>query len=205
MHRTFIAIPLSDDTRAALRPLARTLEAEMPAGAFAFLDPENWHITLSFLGDQSDEEVGQVVAALPSLVPMLGMPSEVHFDRIAYWPNNEDPSAIALVGSGDASAVLGEVRDILEDGLIAHEVRFRPDNRRFVTHITLAKRTLGRSGGTPGLAKESVLLPELEQVADITVTPESVTYFESYPEKGKPRYELLASEVVIERGDNEVI
>ncbi len=185
MHRTFIAIPVSDDTKAALIPLVHQLEEQMPVGAFRFLDPESWHITLSFLGDQSDEEVGQVVSALPSVVPMLGMPPEVHFERLIYWPDAENPSALVAVGDSEASAALGEVREILEDGLIAHEVRFRPDNRRFTAHITVAKRT-----------KESVLLPELDMPIDVICAPELVEYLESYSEKGESRYEVLAGEPV---------
>lgn len=188
MHRTFIAIPVTDDAKAALIPLVQKLEEEMPAGAFRFLDPESWHITLSFLGDQSDEEVGQVVAALPSVVPMLGMPEEVRFEKLAYWPDEQNPSALVAVGDHETSLALGEVREILEDGLIAHEVRFRPDNRRFTAHITVAKRT-----------KESVLLPELEMPIDVVCVPEMVEYLESYPEKGEARYEVLSSEPAQER------
>jgi len=185
MHRTFIAIPLPDDARAVLRPLVKNIEADMPSGAFRFLNPEDWHVTLSFLGDQDDEGVGQVVSALPSIVPMLMVPEEVHFERIMYMPDAENPSIIALVGNAAASAQLGEVRDMLEDGLITHEARFRPDNRRFVAHITIARRT-----------KESVLLPELMQSTDIVLRPDSIGVFESVQEKGESQYELLASEPV---------
>src|SRR5688500_12902247 len=183
LHRTFIAIPLPDDARTALRPLATKIEGLLPVGAFRLLAPEDWHITLSFLGDQDDEGVGRVVTALPSLVPMLDVPVELSFDRIVYSPNANDPSLIALMGTQETSALLGEVRDDLENGLIAHEAQFRPDNRRFMAHITLARRT-----------KESVLLPELDERADLLVIPGSVDVLESFPQENGSLYEVLASE-----------
>lgn len=185
MHRTFIAIPLPGDARVALRPFVKKIEEEMPKDAFRFLDPESWHITLSFLGDQDDEGVGRVVSALPSIVPMLMVPGEVRFDSITYSPNAENPSMIVVMGDMTASAELGEVRDMLEDGLITHEARFRPDNRRFMAHITIARRT-----------KESVLLPELQEAIDVMVCPETIDVLESISEKGQSHYELLASEPV---------
>lgn len=180
MHRTFIAIPLSADARASLKPLVQKIEARMPENAFRFLDPESWHITLSFLGDQDDEGVGQVVSALPSIVPMLEVPQEVRFEKIAYSPDADDPSSIAVMGDTASSATLGETRDMLEDGLISHEANFRPDNRRFSTHITIARRT-----------KESVLLPEVEEAVELIVMPESIDLYESFH---NGQYELLASE-----------
>lgn len=185
MHRTFIAIPLPADARTALRPFVKKIEEQMPKDAFRFLDPDSWHITLSFLGDQDDEGVGRVVSALPSIVPMLMVPEEVRFDRVSYSPSTDNPSMIVVTGDATASAELGEVRDMLEDGLITHEARFRPDNRRFMAHITVARRT-----------KESVLLPELDEAVDVVVCPETIDVLESVLVKGGAQYEVLASEPV---------
>lgn len=185
LHRTFIAIPLPADARATLRPIVKKLEDIMPPQSFIFLPPEEWHITISFLGNQDDEGVGRVVSALPSIAPMLEVPAEVHFEKIVYGSSSDDPSTIIVMGDEIASASLGEVRDILEDGLIAHEAQFRPDNRRFSAHITLARRT-----------KESVLLPELDEVIDLMVSPETIDVLESVVSKEGMVYEVLASEPV---------
>jgi 2'-5' RNA ligase len=185
IHRTFIAVPLPVDARTALRPFVKKIEEQMPKDAFRFLDSESWHITLSFLGDQDDEGVGRVVSALPSIVPMLMVPEEVCFEKIVYSPSADNPSTIVVMGDVAASAELGEVRDMLEDGLITHEARFRPDNRRFMAHITIARRT-----------KESVLLPELDEAVDIVVRPETIDVLESVVVKGGSQYEVLASEAI---------
>ncbi len=183
LHRTFIAIPVSDDARQTLMPLVAKIKALLPEGSFRFLPPEDWHITLSFLGDQDDAGVGQVVAALPQIASQLELPEELAFERIAYFPKADDPSMIALVGSREVSVQLGEVRDALEDGLIAAQARFRPDNRRFTAHVTLARRT-----------KESVLLPELDEPVDVLVVPGSIDLLESFSQGNGSSYELLASE-----------
>ncbi len=185
MHRTFIAIPIPIGARTALRSFVKKLQEIMPEEAFAFLGPESWHITLSFLGNQDDEGVGRVVSALPSITPMLTVPAEIVFERIIYSPNADDPSMIVAVGSETASAQLEEMRDALEDGLIAHEARFRPDNRRFMAHITLARRT-----------KVSVVLPEVNESVRVVVFPEFLNIYESVMAKGERHYELLASEAL---------
>lgn len=192
MHRTFIAIPTSQQLRLYIRSQQERLQGLFGEGGFRFINPDDTHLTISFLGDQTDEEVGETVSALTSIAPMLVLPEEIYFERITYWPNSENPSLIVLVADSASTEALSEVREDVENGLLAHEVKFRPDNRRFMAHITLARRTLGRSGA-PGLAKESVLLPELDESVSVSLVPASIDLYESHLGKSDAQYELLMS------------
>jgi len=62
MPRAFVAIPLSDRARSAvsaqvnrLRPLSKSV---------TWVPPDNLHITLHFLGDQTEQQLADVMAAL---------------------------------------------------------------------------------------------------------------------------------------------
>lgn len=182
MHRTFIAIPASQQLRSYIRSKQDQLKSLFSEGGFRFMNPDDAHLTISFLGDQTDEEVGETVSALTSIAPMLVLPEEVHFERITYWPNSENPSLIVLVADASSTEALSEVREDVENGLLAHEVKFRPDNRRFVAHITLARRT-----------KESALLPELNEPVSVSLVPTSIDFYESHLGKDDSHYELLMS------------
>lgn len=182
MHRTFIAIPVSPEARSSIEALRSQLKAMLSEGGFVFLSDEDLHLTLSFLGDQADEDVGETASALGAVAPMLVFPEEIKFDRVAYLPSAEDPTVIALIADEQSNEQLAQVRDDLENGLLAHEVRFRPDNRAFRAHVTLARRT-----------RDSVLLPEIDRAAQVRFVPEAISFFETRTQKGESRYEVLMS------------
>ncbi|HKA63803.1 MAG TPA: 2'-5' RNA ligase family protein, partial [Methylomirabilota bacterium] len=62
MIRSFVAILLPDDLRESI---AATIEMLRPLGtAVAWVPPQNLHVTLQFLGNQTEDRLAEAAAAL---------------------------------------------------------------------------------------------------------------------------------------------
>lgn len=164
--RIFIAINLPKQIREALEKEIAGLVLKLPESV-RFTPPEFLHFTLAFLGDQSDEDVGWVVAALQEVVPQFA-PPEIRFDRIVYGPLGRAPRMIWAVADEETSVALGEIKMALEDALASRGVRFERETRKYLGHLTLARFER---------AKE---LPEIETPFQSTFTPETVDLMESH-------------------------
>ncbi|MCS7209103.1 MAG: hypothetical protein NZ874_05965, partial [Fimbriimonadales bacterium] len=62
--RLFVAALISEEVRAALAQARQTLERAVPDRALRWVAPENYHITLLFLGEQPEERVPEIVQAM---------------------------------------------------------------------------------------------------------------------------------------------
>lgn len=121
MARLFIAAWPSDEAVSELRTLPRK-----PRRGVRFVDPDQWHITLRFLGEADPDEVGACLEALES------RPRTVHLgpgvDLLA-----ERSLVVPVTGVDDLAA---EIED--RTGHLGESPR-----RRFRGHLTLARLTRG--------------------------------------------------------------
>jgi 2'-5' RNA ligase len=130
MPRLFTALELPSDVAAALA-LSR-------GGLFGarWIDPENYHITLRFIGDIDARLADEVADALDDVSRMR---APVSFEALT-WFGGDKPRAIVAKVKPTA-----ELTDLAAD----HERRFRrlglpAETRNFTPHVTLA-RTRGVS------------------------------------------------------------
>ena len=61
--RSFIAVDVDD----ALKARIRNVQSRISEGKIKFVEPENLHFTLKFLGEITDEKAGAVTAALKEI------------------------------------------------------------------------------------------------------------------------------------------
>jgi RNA 2',3'-cyclic 3'-phosphodiesterase len=115
--RLFIAVWPPDHVAEALRALHRKDERGV-----RFVPPDNWHVTLRFLGDADERAASDALdrAALPSAQARLGPAVDVLAQRALVVP----VSGVDAL----AAAVIGATRRIGE-----------PPGRRFVGHLTIAR------------------------------------------------------------------
>jgi 2'-5' RNA ligase len=123
--RSFIALPLPEDTREALTRLTEDLESGRPVA------PENFHLTLAFLGDQST----QTLALLDEGLRDIAAPSfEMELQGLDLFGGRQPRAVYAAVTATDALTTLRrKVRLAVRDaGIDLPRERFRP-------HVTLAR------------------------------------------------------------------
>lgn len=145
MRRIFIAINLPEEIKKKISQIVAELSEDankyFKPGEMRFLPPENWHLTISFLGGQSDEALDGIIVSMKEIVADFSLP-EIEFENVILAPPNKTPRMIWLLGTERTSKSLGQLKDRLEDLLIENGVRFKSEARKYSAHITLAKFSL---------------------------------------------------------------
>lgn len=126
-QRLFIALTLPSAVRDVLATLPRKL-----AGV-SWTPPEQWHLTLRFLGDVPVQQTGRVVEQLgtvhvePFLLPVEG---------VGTFPPNRPPRVV-WVGTGSGHPRLFQLRQRIDDAVLTAGINL--DVRTFHPHVTLAR------------------------------------------------------------------
>lgn len=140
--RTFVALPIPADRRAALAALQREIAGEWPGIRWA--DPAGLHLTLAFLGDLADDrqaEVGRAVAMAAAGASPFGL----EIARVGAFPAPRRPR---VVWAGVEGPDLPRL-DALQRAVVAElrAIGLAPADPRFHPHITLGRPRPGRARG----------------------------------------------------------
>ena len=143
--RSFLAIELSESLKREALSFVETIQNQYPA--FRFLPPQNWHLTLHFLGHITPEEVKILQLALPKTVAEI-KPFSVSLEGLGAFPK-EHPHILWLGVAGDTSALLA-LKKRCDQAL--EKLDFQIETRPYQPHITIAR--------LKGQAPRSFLKPE---------------------------------------------
>ena len=128
--------------------LAETTQSVVLAAGGRPVPPENFHVTLAFLGLVPEARISQVEAIAHEVARA---PVQVIFDAIEYWKKPKLICATARpAAAGNASA--GTLAGALKSHLTG--AGFTPDLKPFRAHVTLARNV---PHGTHDRAIQSVL------------------------------------------------
>jgi 2'-5' RNA ligase len=126
MPRLFIALTLPDPVKRSLEPLASGL------GDVRWLDPEQQHLTLRFIGELDNGRLEELAEAL-GLVE--GSPFELGLEGLGHFPPRGEPQ---VLWTGVAkSPELASLRRRIDRTLAA--IGLPPEGRKFTPHVTLAR------------------------------------------------------------------
>ena len=124
--RLFVAITLPDEQRAQLATLANGLPGAR------WVNEENLHLTLRFLGELDGGQAADVDEALAGLrVPGF----ELQLEGVSHF--GEGRKLRSLWAGVQPNPVLDRLHDKIEQALI--RVGLSPEKRKFRPHITLAR------------------------------------------------------------------
>ncbi|MHB9019353.1 MAG: RNA 2',3'-cyclic phosphodiesterase [Minisyncoccota bacterium] len=151
MKRLFLAINIPKDIKQKISKKKDLLESLIPG--IRFVGEENWHLTLVFLGQQGDEALLPIIRSMKDIVSSFACP-EINFTGISYGPLKGTPRMIWINGDEKTSRALSTLKVSLEDELVKNKVRFKLENREFLSHITLAKFSETLRNELPELSDE---------------------------------------------------
>ena len=139
--RLFVAITLAEGIKSPLSALQREWRERLRHPSISWTRPENFHLTLRFLGDVPSNQLDDLTAALAGAVaPQAPMRLEVV--GLGCFPNLRRPR-ILWAGVRDEAGELAELaRRIVET---TNSFSSKPAEERFTGHLTLAR--VGRVGG----------------------------------------------------------
>ncbi len=176
-RRVFIGINLPKEVTAKINRSVEELGALFDEDAARFSPPENWHITVNFLGSQDEQEINLILQGMQTVAEEFTAP-EIQLEKIAYGPSD----MIWLTGSKETSKALGKLQNRLWDVLNGLGVRFKEDRRAFNAHITLGKIT-----------KFMEVLPDIEKKISAEFSPVTMDLMESTPGNTGSQYDVLSS------------
>jgi 2'-5' RNA ligase len=176
--RTFIAIEVTAEIRAKATRLIAQLD--VPDARIKWVEPENLHLTMVFLGDVEMNELPQVCKLTEAAVADFS-PIDVSVRGAGAFPDAHRPRTLWLaVNEGAEPLVL--LHQSLEQQLA--QMGYRPEHRRFRPHLTLGRVRQGS-------AALALRLKEQAQYEAGRMEVDEVTIFSSTLGRSGPKYEPL--------------
>ena len=175
-RRIFIAVDLETEVRhGLLAHLDASLSGKQLPGSAP--PPENWHITLRFLGKLDERTYDTVLGRLDEAD--LGGPFEIAFAGLGAFPRPARATVLWL-GIGRGGEELGDLAGAVEGAVVT--AGFMPEERPFHPHITLSR-----------IRPHQDVRPLIANVPEFGArqTVAAVTVFESHLGRGPAVYEPL--------------
>ncbi len=132
--RSFIAVELPQEIKVELG----RLEDRLASGSHApvkWVDPDNMHLTLKFLGNISPGMTGRITSVIEESVRETH-PLNLEIRGLGVFPN---PRRVQIVWVGLSGEIdrLGQLQKRIESGLVP--LGFKAESRGFTPHLTLAR------------------------------------------------------------------
>jgi 2'-5' RNA ligase len=168
LRRLFFALWPADATREALRRETRTVVRHCGGKP---VTPENYHVTLAFLGNVPDERLNAITTAAGALaVPAF----DLTLDRYGWF----DAAQVLWLGCADAPTPLRGLAAELRH-LMAEIAELPTDLRPFHPHLTLARKVRNP--------------PELKPPRPVGWAVDGFVLVESETEPDGARYQVIAT------------
>ena len=132
--RLFTAINLSNRSRKLLNDKIKILQDEIDQ-QLKWVDPENWHITLKFLGDTSKEKAEEVKKDIAQIASS-NKDFPVILNNIGAFPHLNHPKVL-YAGVNQGSDELAQLQERLENKL--YKRGYSREDRSYTPHLTLAR------------------------------------------------------------------
>jgi 2'-5' RNA ligase len=131
--RIFLALDLDDDIRSGLIRIRDKID--LGGAKVKWVDPEQLHITLKFLGDIADDTVRQVHLVAQQVARQMS-PFKFRVRNVLCVPSG-GPVRMFWAGVEDAGDSMKSLHGVLDEAMGG--LNFRREDREFSPHITLAR------------------------------------------------------------------
>ncbi|MCL4201077.1 MAG: RNA 2',3'-cyclic phosphodiesterase [Pirellulaceae bacterium] len=197
--RTFVAVEISEAVR---RRAARLIDLLRSGGGdVKWVEPENMHLTLQFLGDVEQADVPAVCQAVeraaagfpPFEISLLGAGAFPHLGRPStIWIGVVDAvkesaqTPVAPRGHGDGAKDLVALQRAVQRAL--KPLGFPPERRAFHPHLTIGR--IRRGGAAPPSLVHCLREQQAFDAGSTTI--DQVVVFASYLERSGPTYQAMS-------------
>ncbi len=180
--RTFIAIELPQEIKDFLSHLQQELKS---CGAdVKWVQPENIHLTLKFLGDVGDEELNKIIEIIEEVAKEKSK-FQIRVSSLGAFPKIDSPRVI-WIGVDEGDKETKEIAELLEEKIA--KLGIPKEDRPFSSHITI-----GRTKSNLNLHKLAQELKNKSELGGGKIGFEAVkiTLFKSTLTPKGPVYEAL--------------
>ena len=180
--RVFVAVDISEAVRQRAGDLIQRLRAS--DARVTWVKPENMHVTLKFLGEQTDESMATICRVVMAAARDVS-PFDFECHGAGAFPNCRRPRTVWL-GVREGTSSLQQLHRHIEKKLI--EQGYKKERRGFHPHLTLGRVREG------GRAAEELgdLVSKAQDFQAGVVHAEEVVVLGSHLQRSGARYEVLA-------------
>ncbi len=143
--RSFIAVEIPADIQRTISQSTSFMRNSFQKPLIRWVQPDNIHLTLKFLGDVSPEKLESIAAALKDEIKSCERFS-MTVKGLGAFPNSNHPRIIWI--GLNAPPALTELQRIVEH--IASLMGYSPEERPFSPHLTIGR--IGQAATQAGLA-----------------------------------------------------
>jgi 2'-5' RNA ligase len=179
--RTFVAVEIDLPVRDRAESLIGQFRG-VPADV-KWVDRQNLHLTLKFLGDVPTTDTPQIIQAVTQAVAEIE-PFRLEIRGAGAFPDLRRMRTIWLGVRAGAEPMIALERQV-ESAL--KKLRYPPEGRRFTPHLTIGRVR----GGGPALVDLGRLLQEHAEDEVGPTSVEEVVVFASHLDRLGPTYEAL--------------
>jgi RNA 2',3'-cyclic 3'-phosphodiesterase len=175
--RLFVAIAIPEPVRNEMVRVQRELDELTPPGAVRWTKPEQFHLTLKFLGGVPTSRVDELEAAIGA-VCANARPLRLRAAGVGFFPNARAPRVI-WAGITDTEGQLAGVQGKIERAV--RPFAAEPGPEHFVGHLTLGRMKDRRNPRLRELANRAPAL-ENQQFGEWTAEEVKLVRSELFPE-----------------------
>ena len=186
--RVFVAINFQETIKKQIREYKKEIQDSIsPEFEFIFrwVDDENFHLTLNFLGNLNQQEIERVSEILEEISQNYKK-SEIFFNKIVLGPEKNKPRLIWMEGT--AGEELKKLKKEIDDVFLKQGFLGKKDIQKFTPHITLARI---RSWQWHSIDREE--RPVIERDIGLKIPVDSIDLMESKLKRPYPEYIKLRS------------
>ncbi|MBR9682737.1 MAG: RNA 2',3'-cyclic phosphodiesterase [Candidatus Aenigmarchaeota archaeon] len=129
--RTFIAIDIPEE----LKPEIISIQYEIEGSDIKFVEPENLHFNIKFLGDTTEDQIPKLTAILDEISNKFEA-FDIEINGMGAFPSNTHIKVLWL-GVKDGSNELLGLAEAIDSK--TKEMGFREEERTFKAHLTLGR------------------------------------------------------------------
>jgi len=141
--RTFVAIELSAAIKSELARVQEMLKEKIATPHLRWVDAENVHLTLKFLGNVPQDRIQETAAALREACAGLS-PFTMAISGLGCFPSTNNPRVV-WVGVQEKTGSLKRLQERVEENLAI--LGFKPEGQPFRPHLTLGRVKKEARGG----------------------------------------------------------
>ncbi len=132
--RTFVAIEFSPKIRGKIGEIIEYFKTQTPDYALKWVEPQNLHMTIKFLGEVSEEHLRTIKDVLSDTLKGRSA-FEIEVTGMGMYPSTQKPRVIWLGIKG--SEPLKDIHQSLDQAL--QKASIPPDKRGLSPHLTIAR------------------------------------------------------------------
>lgn len=154
--RLFVAIAVPDAVRDAITAAQRELQPLAPRGTVRWTRPEQFHLTLQFLGDVPASRIAELKAAVQPVC--AGQPAlPLSAAGVRFFPNARLPRVIWTGVNDPAGGLVGLQKQL---AAALHPFAAKAGAEHYIGHLTLGRCKNARGRGTEELVKHALAMTD---------------------------------------------